>query len=92
MGRGRMLEGMGLVSAQLGLVRGQEQGPRVHCVSSGVNSLPCGASWPYSREASGPQDQNSVACNFSPWPGTRPVELQASISMIQKMPATLPLS
>jgi hypothetical protein len=81
-----------VVSAWPGLERGQEQGPRVHCVSSGVSFFPCGAGWPHSREASGPHDRNSVACDFSVWPGTRPGALEAFISVVQNMPATLPLS
>lgn len=85
-------KGWVLVSAWLGLGRGQEQGPKVHSVSSGVNSLPCGTGWPHSREASGPQDRCSVARDFSPWPGTRPGALQTFISVVQKTPATLLLS
>lgn len=45
---------------------------------AGVGSLLCGADLPYSRKTSGPQDHNSVACDFSLWAGTRPMALRSS--------------
>lgn len=64
--------------------RGQERGFR-----------PCWCQLPslwYSRKISGLRDHNSIACDFSLWPGTRPMALQIFISLVQKMSTTLFLS
>lgn len=71
---------------------GAGEGTGARLQPAGVSSLHCGADLPHSRETSGPENQNSAGCNFRLWPGTRPMALQAFISLVQKMPATLSLS